>query len=517
MKIRYNIILLGLFFSFCGCVEDDTVDDFKELNAVTIEGLEEKYSVLLYDTLNIPLELKTAHGDESHLSYIWYVYTSTSMNKADTLSKERNLNIMLEPSFVNPGEDYTLVIKVTDESTGVYYRNTMKLEVLSQFTKGTVLLCKENENTEVNFLTLGAERELIENVYSKANGGKTIGKNPIRIYSIDASNSYPELKKELIFCRDENGGVLTSPISFALEKTIKGAFLNDFGSDVLNPEIYFKGSMIDYIIINGKVCKRSTNMGSSEWEAPLVSLQGSGNYELAPFVMGVNSFSPIFYDRENKRLLHHSPWNKGALYQYKTVGSDEFKFDCNAIGEYIEMLSCGPLTEAGSYWMLMKNSQVGKLYLYKYKIEKGEFLSIAKIEITTQVAPNIYNADCFAASEHSSALLMYSVDSKVYSLSLEMLNSATTNSLEVSQVDLISRNMEITNLKFLQIEVEDDAQERPRQTMQLRLSVVDNNRSGLKAGIMFYEVSSIGGIHSEFLFEKLGFCDEVVDIDEKYN
>ena len=47
LKNRY---VIGLGFVLCtllGCVEDKTVDTFKELNEVTIEGLEDKYSVML--------------------------------------------------------------------------------------------------------------------------------------------------------------------------------------------------------------------------------------------------------------------------------------------------------------------------------------------------------------------------------------------------------------------------------------------------------------------------------------
>ena len=55
-----------------------------------------------------------------------------------------------------------------------------------------------------------------------------------------------------------------------------------------------------------------------------------------------------------------------------------------------------------------------------------------------------------------------------------------------------------------------------RQSAQLRICIRDNNQTGLKGGVIFYEVSSQGGIHADYLFDKTGFCDTVVDIDEKY-
>ena len=114
------------------------------------------------------------------------------------------MNVLIDPSHAVPGENYTLTLKVTDETTGVYYRQEMKLEVMTQFTKGTVLLCEENGEAELNFLN--SDHSLIENIYSRANGGKRVGRNPLRIFSVNPLPAQPSLKFEAIMCEDENGG-----------------------------------------------------------------------------------------------------------------------------------------------------------------------------------------------------------------------------------------------------------------------------------------------------------------------
>ena len=91
-----------------------------ELNKVTFIGLNEKYSVTLYDYLNIPLSITTSSDEETPFSYLWYLSTATTRNEADTLSREKDLNVMIDPSHATPGEDYTLTVKVTDETSGVY-------------------------------------------------------------------------------------------------------------------------------------------------------------------------------------------------------------------------------------------------------------------------------------------------------------------------------------------------------------------------------------------------------------
>lgn len=516
MKTLTKYILGCTILLLCGCVKDNTVDKFKELNKVSLNALKDNYSVMLYSYLNIPLSVETSLNDESHLSYVWYIHTPITRDKADTLSREKDLNVLIDPSHATPGEDYSLTVKVIDENTGVYYRKTMKLEVMTQFTKGTVLLCKENEVTELNFLTSGNEPQLIENIYSRANGGQTAGKNPLRIFSVNPNKYSPEMKQELIFCNDENGGMISNPVSFERERTVRSAFTSSFENECLNPQLYFMGGIIDYIIVNGLICKRAVNMGDLDWEAPLVCTQGPGNYEAAPFVLEVDGIQ-TFFDRKHKRLLQHYRWNMGGLHQIDTEGADLSKFDCNHMGENMEMECCGTLAEKNSFWMLMRNSQTSKLYIYKFRMLDDKFISTSRIEVNQLVAPHIYQANHFTANTDFPDILMYATDLQVYSLSLNLLNESVSGSLEASQVNLTQQNMKITNLKFVTIRTDTDIPQAPHVSMQLRLSVLDNNRTSLKGGVAFYEVNSLGGLHSDFIYAKTGFCDEVIDIDEKFN
>ena len=85
------------------------------------------------------------------------------------MGREKNLDVLAEPSLFTPGEAYTLALKVTDNTTGVFYREEMELEVRTQFTKGTVLLCEEGGLAEINFISDDEENTVIEDVYESAN------------------------------------------------------------------------------------------------------------------------------------------------------------------------------------------------------------------------------------------------------------------------------------------------------------------------------------------------------------
>ena len=47
MKVIKYIGVVCMLSVLAGCVDDKTIDEFKVLNQVTIEGLQERYSVLL--------------------------------------------------------------------------------------------------------------------------------------------------------------------------------------------------------------------------------------------------------------------------------------------------------------------------------------------------------------------------------------------------------------------------------------------------------------------------------------
>ena len=516
-----NKYIIGLSFMFCallGCVEDKTVDTFKELNEVTIEGLEDKYSVMLYSHLQASPTIKTSLNDNSQLSYVWYAYTNTTREEADTLGYEQNLDVLVEPSILTPGEAYTLALKVIDGETGVYYRKEMELEIRTQFTKGTVLLCEEAGQAEVNFLVDDTERTLLENIYVSAND-ELVGRNPLRIYSVNPNDYATFLKQELIFCDDENGGVVASPLSFEKVKTMREACDMDFETATVAPEFYYKGNMIDYIIMNGAICKRATNMQAVNFEPKLVLMNEPYEYSVAPDVLAAGD-NPVFFDELYGRLIIHSRYNQGYVTTLPKAENDLGIFDSNNLGENLELKCWGSLSEAtNGAWMLMQDVE-GKFWLYKFSLEDDSFRSIAKIEVTDVIAPHMKEAISFAANPEYNDVFMYATKDAVYSFAANQLTSSTMSSLEVLQQNMQAENMEVTSIKFLDITVSEPTASNPnatRTSSQVRCCVRDLNLSEKQGGVIFYEVNSTGGVHLEFLFEKCGFCDKVIDIDEKYS
>lgn len=519
MKPILNM-LGGLFVlvAWTACVEDNTQYDLKDLNKVTIEDLEDKYSVMLYSKLQITPTIKTSHNDDSKLSYAWYAYTKTSSIEADTLSYERNLDVVVDPSMLIPGEDYTLVLRVTDDETGVYYQDDMKLEVTTQFSKGTLFLCEENGEAELNFLQDNKEGTFLEGIYKGANK-EVVGRNPLRIISVNPSAYAPFLKQEYILCNDENGGMIASPLSFEKVSPLRDAFEMAPSVDILNPQYYFKGGMIEYLIVDGALHKRATNMKAMNWEPALVLMDTPADYKLEPDVIYPTG-TPVFFDNAHKRLVLHPAYNKGYIMPYTKSATDPQIFDPDNLGEDMELQCWGASTEVrGGAWMLLKNVKDNTFWMYKF-VAVMEFSSVSKIEVTDVIAPNLKNAIAFAVNQDMKDLFVYATSDGIYSFAVDQLKASTSTQLEVLQQDMKAEQMEVTGMEFLNITVADPTPEEPNATRissQVRAYVRDLSLGEKQGGAVFYEVNTTGGVHFEQLFKKTGFCDKVIDIDEKYN
>ena len=115
---------------------------------------------------------------------------------------------------------------------------------------------------------------------------------------------------------------------------------------------------------------------------------------------------------------------------------------------------------------------------------------------------------------------MYATENAVYSFAVNQLNASTSSSLEVLQKDMQAiENMQVTGIQFVDITVPAPTESTPSATrisQQVRLAVRDLNRTERQGGVVFYEVNSTGGIHLDSVFKKTGFCDKVIDINEKY-
>ena len=516
MKHRYFFILMTVLLAV-SCVKDDTVDSFKQLNEVTIGGLENSYVFTLFEETNLEPSITTLSSDESNFEYRWYIYNINHRYEADTLSREKNLKVTMGGV---PGLPHTLVFKVIDKSTGVYYSKTMNAQILGELTKGTMFLCEENGVVDVNFMK--TDSTIIRSIYSAANPGETLGSNPLKVFFINPNASNPLIMKHVyITTESPEGGAIVDPITFKKVKSLRDNFYVTPSYSNFKATLYFKGYLADYLFINGKLFNREANMADPLWKPELLITASDQprEYDLASLLIFPTG-SPIIFDNKYGRFLQHSPENKGELFAF--TGGSKTAFDYNNSG--LEMLYSAqttlPVGNEGQYgFAIAKDSKIEKRYMLKFLIGKrgaDTKLSVyadEKKEISLAVYPGLSVSQTFASDYATMpGVLWYANGGKLYSM-----NSFDENPVEVLQKDFSSEGITIDQIKFFTYQKLDPETEENVSVTELRLAVTNAKASVRKAGMIYMRGNTIGGVNISETGRKLGIADKIFDFTEKLN
>lgn len=536
--MKSNILNVFIIILLWSCTDNNEKLDLKPLNTVEISGIAEEYRLKLYDLLEIKPKLKIAK-DDSVLEYVWYMYDNNSLLTEadyDTLSTEKDLSYEIDNRVINAVDtEHQLVFKVIDKSTGVYYVHRSKVFASGIYGLGTLLLCKENEKNEINFIHRN-NREFVDDVYGKANIDKPLGEHPTKIVFVNPLNRFlPELKEIMVFCENEDGGEILDPVTFKRTMSFREKVNAEFVG-VLTPIFHFQVQK-DYLIYNGNSCSKP--LSASMYDPIFAIVSEPGEVELAPMVWkileyeteyGYTNGGPIYYDQKNHRFLEHGMENKGYLKAMKNT--ENSAFDCNHVGEHMQLVCGGKLPGRGNGWALMKEETTSKFFLLKFAttmefpISNNKqycvitFSGTDKIELTPAYSNNIQDAKYISSVYNvEDGAFVFATDKSVFAFNVNQASSTNPVNMEVELIaDLSRENIVISNMEYISYEVEnpDDIWE-PFIVKEVRLSIQDNNRTMQKGGVIFYELDTQGGLHLKEVYRKSGFCDEVIDIEEKYS
>lgn len=164
----FNFLVLSCMLLF-SCVDDKSTIDNIALNNITIGELDDSYSVMIGENLQITPELS---ADNDDLSYLWYIYAK-GVDVRDTLATTRNLDVLIGGDKMIPGKDYTLVYRVIDNKSGVFVSRKTTVMAMTNYTQGTLVLCDIKGERTLNIVLPNGN--ILKNIYQTNNGGK-IGK-----------------------------------------------------------------------------------------------------------------------------------------------------------------------------------------------------------------------------------------------------------------------------------------------------------------------------------------------------
>ena len=296
---KYIYIAMLLCVGMLGaCVEDKGSYDYIELNDLTIEPLEESYTVEQFTNLRIPTTITARDGafNPDGYDYKWIIYSQNDPNfKSDTISTEKDLDA--EVTSI-PG-NYRLYYEVKDKETDVIYTENVILKVINSYSEGMMILSRVGDDANLAFVNV--IDNVIEDAYQKVNG-EPAGKNPVRVNYVGTS-MYTSEKMVVIMTDDERGGTVVAPLDLSYVMDFGDMFF--FPPENIKPQVFGVGeiSYFDFVINDGGIYTRSVREeGYSQYG---VKIKGEYDY-IAPFAFFKAGLSPniaLFYDQRQERFV----------------------------------------------------------------------------------------------------------------------------------------------------------------------------------------------------------------------
>ena len=536
MKLR-NYTIAFVVFLF-GCSEEATKLEVEKLANWEITNIEDEYRVRLDSVLNISPIINDENFDAAEYDFVWYCYDNNSLiaeTDYDTLGVEMNLSCKIDNRIINAIDtEHKLCFKMTNKETGVYYVHRSKLFASGIYGLGTILLCKDGNEYRVHFLRRDS-RELMEDVYATEVEPLV---NPTKVAFIKPLNRFlPELKEIMIFCDNEDGGVVLDPTTFTKTVSFREK-VNAEGTGVIMPRFHFQNSSYDYLIYNGNSCRKT--MSSAVYDPVFAVVSEPGTVDLVPMVWKVLQYyntdwdeysigGPIYYDQQNHRFLEHAIELRGYLREMKN--SPTSVFDCNNLGDNMAFVCGGALPGIGNGWALMRDEGTNRLYLFKFSTTMEfpipgnkvqcviTFTGTDKIELTPAYATHLAGAQYFSSIYNvEDGMFVYATENGVYAFNVNQASSDNPTNLEtplVAEQDL--DGLKIVGLEYISYEVENPASAfDPFIEKEVRLYTSDESLSDKKSGVLFYKLETLGGLHLQEIYRRSGICDEIVDLEEKY-
>lgn len=177
------------------------------------------------------------------------------------------------------------------------------------------------------------------------------------------TNAYkPQMKQIFVFGKSEHGGVVLDPNTMTKIYDVRNMFDSEITDEILDVKDYTgklgvsgKIGQIDYVVLNGKLCKRTVNMGNILFQAaPLVVSSYDKDYNSDKYIRTTQN--PVIFDTKNNQILAHAPWNKGTLVRPNPEKSPVLPFDWSNLGN-VDFIASACVDSRSKSWILAEDRE----------------------------------------------------------------------------------------------------------------------------------------------------------------
>jgi hypothetical protein len=430
-----TIIVLTLLALCAACMEERGTYDYKKFNEVVVDALLDAngnpvpatFEAVINDTLRLTPRLsQTIATDESNLEFYWYIYGLRGESAVmDTISRERDLAWMVD---VLP-DQYRARFIARDVDTRVFFRTDFTITVVASLSGELMVLSEVDGEANVGMLKM--EGEFVEDLYRHANGGTTVGENPVMIANAVVLQN-PEIQYLNVFCDDGQGGAVVLNSSCERVAAFGDLFYNT--PAVIRPQNYLRVMITpyyvyaDFIINNGRLHGRNTRQFVVGTGVKFMD-DYPGDYEMCKYAL-VHGSAQIFYDNKNHRFwkaAFNTYYDRAILNTYlssaragSTSGRNSKpwaqrygKFDPDSVGIHLSFLSRGDGTNAYAFGQEAGDPNTHVMLRFYGTAPNTDWESFAKDTIAADAGQLIAGANGYFMSRRN-PILFFCNGSKLY-------------------------------------------------------------------------------------------------------
>jgi len=387
---------------WCACKKDMGNYTYADPNSLTIttdmanvdpQVVVTNDSVVVRENDSLTINIIVA-GTKStdNLSYQWMI-TQSAATIGNPVQYIVGNNKQLKTKIIVPPNLYRLLVKVTDNNTGVSFYKFYQLNVDTSPWGGEGWVILQDQPTQggsdISVITSRdglTHGKTYPNVYSLENGQKL----PTGTYKVNVINYQPALRIQKVSFFYPNGGLQVKSTDFTDSSNHNSWFLVTPSAFNFQANGQVSGGQYEYIFNNNVLTYRAVNPNTIatapiKFGAPLL-----GTWTLSPFVMNnaISDYYYTLYDQANKCFLlynvqtntltptnrpdvansHFVPYSGAASALNATTGSG---FDLNNIGRNLVYAENAQPLVSGTqpvYDCIFRNNAGDSSFLYQIPI-----------------------------------------------------------------------------------------------------------------------------------------------------
>lgn len=289
-KIMRNTFIYLCFLLFSvGCMEDKGNYEYREVNRLSISGLEKLYSVEQMEVLELNPKITFSQEESKDLSYDWQI-------RYKKVSEQPTLNKPIGTDFGR----WPASLTVTDNKTGLKSTYDFEVEVMNPYGRGLFVLSQKEDGTAMlsfqrRYPEVGKFKSEIFTHLNPEHG--TLGKKPQMMISVDIRSE----KQLYILCEEGDKKIALLNLenmkynSAVNENIVVGGYTGSFNPSYIVR--YFGGTGI---VSNGKFF--SYNNARSK----LLYRPVEGDYMLTDYITANEALASNYwvgFDKNKHRIV----------------------------------------------------------------------------------------------------------------------------------------------------------------------------------------------------------------------